>query len=227
MHGKGMNMNNNQIKSRERVSDHGEVYTRLREVNAMLDLVNHETQRIESKFLEPACGNGNFLLEVLRRKTEVVRKQFLTSQIDFERYLFSSTASVYGIDIQYDNVIECRKRLLTFLADSYTQLFKKTYKEEVIRSLRFVLSRNILCGDALTLKNYEADLIGKPILFSDWSIISGNLVKRKDFIFSDLVERSSHREMPLFSDLDDEDEAFIPEPIEEFTPVNFMDIGNE
>ena len=63
-----------QIKSRKRVADHGEVFTGEREVNAMLDLVKSETERIESRFLEPACGDGNFLAEILRRKLEAVKK---------------------------------------------------------------------------------------------------------------------------------------------------------
>jgi hypothetical protein len=218
---------NNQIKTKDRVVEYGEVYTSHREVSSMLDLVDHETKRIESKFLEPACGNGNFLIEVLKRKVEVIRKRYSSSQIDFEKYLFLVCSSVYGIDIQQDNVNECQERLLAFLAENYKKLFKKTYKPQLIKTLKFILSKNIICGDALTLKTYENDLIGIPIKFTDWSIISGNLVKRKDFIFSDLIERSSHREMPLFSDLDDEDEAFIPEPVEEYAPVNFMSLGNE
>jgi hypothetical protein len=218
---------NNQIKTKDRVADHGEVYTSHREVSSMLDLVDHETKRIESKFLEPACGNGNFLIEVLKRKVEVIHKRYSSSQIDFERNLFLATTSIYGIDIQQDNVNECQERLLVFLAENYKKLFKKSYNPQFIESLSFVVSKNILCGDALTLKTYENDLIGIPIKFTDWSIISGNLVKRKDFIFSDLVERSSHREMPLFSDLNNEDEAFIPEPIEDFAPIDFMSLGNE
>jgi hypothetical protein len=214
------------IKSKQRVADHGEVYTNHREVSAMVDLVSHEANRIESKFLEPACGNGNFLIEVLKRKVGAIQRRYSSSQIDFERYLFLASSSIYGIDIQKDNVNECRERLTTFLSETYKNLFKKTYNPQFIKSISFVLTRNILCGDATNLKSYEDDLIGKPILFSDWSIISGSLVKRKDFIFSDLVERSSHREIPLFSDLDDEDEAFIPEPVEEFSPVNIMRLAN-
>lgn len=215
------------IKSKQRVADHGEVYTSHREVSAMVDLVSHEANRIESKFLEPACGNGNFLIEVLKRKVEVIGKRYSSSQVDFERNLFLATTSIYGIDIQQDNVNECQERLLVFLAENYKKLFKKSYNPQFIETLSFVLSKNILCGDALTLKTYVNDLIGIPIKFTDWSIISGNLVKRKDFIFSDLVERSSHREMPLFSDLDDKDEAFIPNPVEEYPPVNFMSLGND
>jgi len=226
MHAKGMNVNNDQIKTKDRVADHGEVYTSHREVSSMLDLVDHETKRIESKFLEPACGNGNFLIEVLKRKVEVIHKRYSSSQIDFERNLFLATTSIYGIDIQQDNVNECQKRLLKFLTDSYKKLFKKTYNPQFIKSLSFVIAKNILCGDALSLKAYDNDLIGTPIIFSDWSLISGNMVKRKDFIFSDLVERASDREMPLFSDLDDDDEAFIPEPVEEFAPIDFMSLEN-
>jgi hypothetical protein len=215
------------IKSKQRVADHGEVYTNHREVSAMVDLISHEAKRVDSKFLEPACGNGNFLIEILRRKVDYINSRYSSSQTDFERYLFLAATSVYGVDIQQDNVYECRERLLTFLAENYKKLFKKTYKAHFIESISFVISRNILCGDALTLKTYEDDLIGKPIVFAEWSIISGNLVKRRDFIFSDLVERSSHREMPLFSDLDDDDEVFIPEPVEEFAPVDFMSLEND
>ncbi len=217
-------MDTKQIKTKKRVTNHGEVYTGPREVVAMLDLVDRETKRIESKFLEPACGNGNFLIEILKRKIEVIQKRYSSSQIDYERYLFLATTSIYGIDIQQDNVDECRKRLLTFIAESYRKLFKKTYKAQFVKSISLVLSKNILCGDALSLKAYDNDLIGTPIIFSDWSLISGNMVKRKNFIFSDLVERASDREMPLFSDLDDE--AFIPEPVEEFAPIDFMNLEN-
>jgi len=220
-------MNSNQIVSKKRVADHGEVYTNLREINAMLDLVDHETKRIDSRFLEPACGHGNFLIEVLKRKVEVIKNKFNKSQIDFERHLFLTVASIYGIDIQKDNVIKCQERLFGYLDTIYRDAFKDNLKEELLNSIKYVLSRNILCGDALTLKTYEEDLIGQPIVFSDWAIITGNLVKRKDFIFSDLIERSSHREMPLFSDLNDEDEAFLPQPIKDYPLIDFLSISNE
>src|SRR3989339_787701 len=100
-----------QVVSRERVADHGEVYTATREVNAMLDLVKSETERIESRFLEPACGTGNFLAEILERKLRVVGESYGKSQFDFERYGILAVSSIYGIDILLDNVQECRKRL--------------------------------------------------------------------------------------------------------------------
>jgi hypothetical protein len=220
-------MNSSQIVSKKRVADHGEVYTNLREINAMLDLVDHETKRIDARFLEPACGHGNFLIEVLKRKVEVIKNKFSKSQIDFERNLFLAVASIYGIDIQKDNVIKCQERLFEYINTIYREGFKDNLKEELLNSIKYVLSRNILCGDALTLKTYEEDLIGQPIVFSDWTIITGSLVKRKDFIFSDLIERSSHREMPLFSDLDSNDEAFIPEPIKDYPPQQILELQND
>jgi type I restriction-modification system DNA methylase subunit len=100
-----------QLKSRKRVADHGEVFTSEREVNAMLDLVKQETERIESRFLEPACGNGNFLAEILKRKLEVVDNRYSKSQLEWERYAVLAVSSIYGVDILEDNAIECRERL--------------------------------------------------------------------------------------------------------------------
>src|SRR5512139_4180031 len=100
-----------QVVSKKRVADHGEVYTDKREVNAMLDLVKQETERIESRFLEPACGTGNFLSAILERKLAVVEKRYGKSQLDFERYAVLAISSIYGIDILEDNVRQCRHRL--------------------------------------------------------------------------------------------------------------------
>ena len=217
---------NNQIKSKERVQKHGEVNTNLREINAMLDLVKDETLRIESKFLEPACGDGNFLIEVLRRKKNIIKKNFSKTQHDFEKNTFIAITSIYGIDILEDNVTSCQERILDFILDDYNRLFKKTKNDDFIESLKYVISKNIILGDAITLKCQTNDLVSKPIIFSDWTMIGNGMIKRKDFIFSELVERSSMREMPLFSDLDDEDQAFIPTPIKEYPLIDFLEIMN-
>ena len=216
----------NQIKSKERVQKHGEVNTNLREINAMLDLVKDETLRIESKFLEPACGDGNFLIEVLRRKKNIIKKNFSKTQHDFEKNTFIAITSIYGIDILEDNVTSCQERILDFILDDYNRSFKKTKNDDFIESLKYVISKNIILGDAITLKCQTNDLVSKPIIFSDWTMIGNGMIKRKDFIFSELVERSSMREMPLFSDLDDEDQAFIPTPIKEYPLIDFLEIMN-
>ena len=110
-------MEERQIKSRQRVAERGEVFTAEREVNAMLDLVKQETERIDSRFLEPACGNGNFLVEILRRKLEVVRRQYqgVVTQVQLQSVM--AVSSIYGIDIMMDNVEECRQRLLKIVCD--------------------------------------------------------------------------------------------------------------
>lgn len=100
-----------QVKSRQRVQEHGEVFTNEREVNAMLDMVKQETERIESRFLEPACGDGNFLAEVLRRKLSVVGSLYRKSPTEYMRYAFVAVASIYGVDILDDNARDCRERL--------------------------------------------------------------------------------------------------------------------
>src|SRR5579872_2312374 len=107
------------IKSKKRVTDHGEVYTAEREVNAMLHLVQHETERIDSRFLEPACGTGNFLVPILERKLAIVKSKYSKSQLEFERYGVVAISSIYGIDILEDNIIQCRERLFSIFNDLY------------------------------------------------------------------------------------------------------------
>ena len=104
-----------QIKSKQRVADHGEVFTREQEVNAMLDLVKNETLRIESRFLEPACGDGNFLIQILKRKLDVVAKNYRTSQREYEFYAVLALCSIYGVELLEDNVKTCRKRLFSYI----------------------------------------------------------------------------------------------------------------
>src|SRR5437660_1417942 len=129
-----------QVVSRKRVVEHGEVYTRQREVNAMLDLVKSEAERIDSRFLEPACGHGNFLAEMLAGKLPVVEGRYTKSPLEYERYTLLATGSIYGIDILQDNVVECRDRLFRIIEDRFKRLFRP---DEFLRSIRFILERNI------------------------------------------------------------------------------------
>jgi len=179
--------NQGQVKSKKRVTDHGEVYTNEREVKAMLDLVKDETERIESRFLEPACGNGNFLAEVLERKLNVVDSRYKKDQFEWERYSVLSVSSIYGVDILEDNAEECRNRLFDLYQSSYSSNFKDKCQEVCLRSVRFLLNRNILWGDALDFTN---PVTKQPIIFSEWSAVNGSLLKRKDYMFRFLVEKS-------------------------------------
>lgn len=146
-----------QVKSRQRVQDHGEVFTNEREVNAMLDMVKQETERIESRFLEPACGDGNFLAEVLRRKLAVVGARYRRSLADWERYAFVAVGSIYGVELLADNVAACRERLYSIVEADYLRVCKKKPTAGYLEAVRYVLSRNILNGNALSLRQIGAD----------------------------------------------------------------------
>ncbi|OOF47885.1 hypothetical protein BKK52_07385 [Rodentibacter trehalosifermentans] len=215
-----MQVKSQQVKSKQRVADFGEVYTNEREVNAMLDLVKDQTTDPDKTFLEPACGSGNFLVAILRRKLDAIAQKHKKIQSEYERYAVIAVGSLYGIELLPDNVAECRKRLSTLFIEHYQSHFPKTYKNEAIRSVEFILQHNILCGDALTLKTES----GKEIIFSEWKMPFGNQIKRRAFIYRDLVNNFS--DLPLFSDENGEP-VFIPEPIEEFPPINFLELGNE
>ena len=191
----------------------------------MLDLVKPETERIESRFLEPACGNGNFLAEILDRKLRVVERRYGKSQLEYERNAVQAVASLYGIDILQENVTECRQRLLEIFNRQYTARFKGTAKDECRESVKYILGRNIVHGDALTL--LTADRAPRPIIFSEWALATGSLIKRKDYTFSDLIERAETGQSTLFlteqySDLGKR--AFIPKEIMSYPLIHFLKV---
>jgi len=209
-----------QVKSKKRVADHGEVFTNDREVNAMLDLVKHETERIDSRFLEPACGNGNFLAEVLRRKLKVVDQRYANNQMDWERYAVIAVSSIYGVDILEDNAQECRLRLYQIFDDLYTSHFKDKCKEDCRRSIRFLFDRNILWGDALDFTNPATK---QPIVFSEWSAVNGTMLKRRDYMFKFLVEKS--HQFSLFND--EGNPAAIDEPVKDFPLIHYLKLSKQ
>lgn len=193
-----------QIKSRQRVADHGEVYTAEREVKAMCDLVSDECNRIDSRFLEPACGDGNFLAEILTRKLVVVKKKYKKSVIDYEKNALLAVSSIYGVDILADNVAACRERLFKIWRKEYKSVVKTAYSEDTEKSVRFILSKNIVCGNALTLMCVDENGIDTdtPIIFSEWTFIMGANMQRQDFTFSELLNRDD--EQTLLDDKADE-----------------------
>lgn len=176
---------NNQVKSKKRVSDHGEVFTHEREVNSMLDLVKNETERLDSRFLEPACGTGNFLVEVLKRKLFILKQKYGRSMPEYERYGVIVISSLYGIDLLEDNVKECRERLLKIFEEEYITIFKHHFNIKYIKVLKVILSKNIVSGDALTMKDNK----GKPLIFSEWSMpFNDSNIKRKEYSFKDIFQ---------------------------------------
>ena len=212
-----------QTKSKQRVSDHGEVFTAEREVNAMLDLVKQETERIDSRFLEPACGTGNFLIEILRRKLAVVKSRYKRSPDDYERYAVIAVSSIYGVDLLQDNIDECRSRLYDIFNAEYSAVCKKNANNDTREAIIHILKHNIVCGDALTLKNSD----GNPIIFAEWSAVNGYLLKRRDFAFEELTAQPD--ENSLFSSSktiknDMGQTVFLPQTVAEFRPVHYRKV---
>lgn len=207
-----------QIKSKKRVVDHGEVFTSEREVNAMLNLIKQETDRIESRFLEPACGTGNFLVEVLHRKLDVVEAHYRKSKLEYERYAVLAVSSIYGLDILEDNVIYCHERLFNYFNERYTKRYGDDCSQACRNSVRFILERNILWGNALTMKTMGGK--GEPIVFSEWSAVNGIMLKRRDYSLAHLLECQSMDNPSLYSDFVQSN--FIPTPIKEFPLMHFL-----
>ena len=201
-----------QIKSRQRVAEHGEVFTNPREVNAMLDLVRDESYRLDSRFLEPACGDGNFLIEILRRKLSLLSA--VKSQTEWEFQSLIAVGSCYGIDILADNAEACRQRL-------YSEVMGRMGKTGCMggyeESLRYMLQRNIVCGDALTYRTSDGD----PIVFSEWTPIAGSMqFARRDFQFDFLVTREHQ-----YSLFDEQGEAqSFDEPVKSYPPVHYTQL---
>lgn len=195
------NQKKSQIISRQRVTERGEVFTAEREVNAMLDLVANECLRPDSRFLEPACGNGNFLTAILKRKLSELRRKYKNSPYDFEKQAIVAIGSLYGVDIMRDNVEECRERLFSIWNEEYTAQCKSEASEEARQAAKFIISRNIINGNALTLMcvDAEGNDTSAPIVFSEWTLISSNRMQRSDYTMSDLLLYNDNSEGNLFA----------------------------
>jgi hypothetical protein len=164
---------------RQRIIDHGEVFTPPGLVNDMLELVAHECQRIDSRFLEPACGNGNLLAEVLRRKLSTVDKRNAQNREKWQRDAILAVCSLYGIDLLADNIDACRSRLLDVVNAAHAARFKTPLPDEAARAAGYILSKNVVQGDALTLRTTG----NRPIVFPEWSPVNGSMLKRCDFAY--------------------------------------------
>jgi hypothetical protein len=189
------------VRSRQRIADHGEVFTPAWMVEAMLDLVKAETERIDSRVLEPACGSGNFLVPVLRCKLAAVELKFGKSDFEKRNYALFALMCVYGIELLDDNIAECHENMLEILAD-YLRL--ETH-DQLYRAASYVLSQNIVHGDALTMLTSD----GKPITFAEWGYLGKGKFQRRDFRLDTLTQMSSFGEDTLFADLG-KHEIFTP-----------------
>lgn len=183
-----------QTKSKERVKDFGEVFTNPREVNAMLDLVKDESYRIDSTFLEPACGTGNFLVEIIDRKMKTIEKANIVNQDDWESHVLVTVGSIYGIDIQEDNCQESRARMLEIVKEYYQKAYQANQRNSFIEAIKYIMDKNIILGDGLTgLQVGEANK-DKPIMFSEWNVIARDNIIRKDFEMNKMIAHNKNEE---------------------------------
>jgi hypothetical protein len=204
------------VKSRQRVADHGEVFTPDWLVEAMLDLVKDETERIDSRFLEPACGDGNFLVRILQRKLAAVEVKY--GQSDFERrqYALLAVMCVYGIELLPDNIDDCRTNLITIFAE-YLHL---TRSDDLYRAGFFVLSQNLVHGDALTMRAQG----NVPITFAEWGYLGKGRFQRRDFRLDVLTGASAYsQEGDLFANLGKHE---IFRPTKTYPPMTVSELAN-
>jgi N-6 DNA Methylase len=206
----------NLIKSKRRVADHGEVFTPQWLVEKMLDLVKGETERIDSRFLEPACGSGNFLVPVLQRKLAAVEIKFGKTEFERRQYSLLAVMCAYGIELLADNIAECRANMLEVFAD-YLNLDEG---DDLYRAAFYVLSQNLVHGDALTMLTYA----GQPITFAEWGYLGKGKFQRRDFRFEVLTQMSSFsREGSLFAHLG-KHEIFTP--LKAYPPMTARELAS-
>ncbi len=190
------------VKSKQRVADHGEVFTPEWMVEAMLDLVKDETERIDSRFLEPACGSGNFIVKIMRRKLAAVELKYGKSDFERRHYALLALMCIYGIELLPDNIAECRDNVL----DVFAEYLGIDEADDLYRAASYVLSQNLVHGDALTMR----DQVGQPITFAEWGYLGKGKYQRRDFRFDVLTGSSAFSaEGSLFADLG-KHEIFTP-----------------
>lgn len=190
------------VKSKKRVADHGEVFTPPWMVEAMLDLVRGESERIDARFLEPACGSGNFLVQILRRKLAAVEIKYGRSDFDRRNYALFALMCIYGIELLADNIAECRANLLEILAEH----LDLDEADELYRAASYVLAQNLVHGDALKMQTHA----GQPITFAEWGYLGKGKFQRRDFRLDILTQSAAFSaEDSLFAHLG-KHEIFTP-----------------
>lgn len=172
----------NYVKSKQRVADHGEVFTPPWLVEAMLDLVRDETGRIDSRFLEPACGSGNFLVQILRRKLAAVELRYGRSDFERRHYALLALMCIYGIELLPDNIAECRANLLEIFAE----YLNVDASNQCYRAAFCVVSQNLVHGDALKMRTHD----GQAITFAEWGYLGKGKFQRRDFRLDTLATSS-------------------------------------
>ena len=229
-----------QVKSKQRVADHGEVFTAEREVNAMCDLVATQCDNVDATFLEPACGDGNFLSEILSRKLARVKKDAKSDHISWEWLSVRAIASLYGVDIMQDNCEECRFRLFKQWDKAYKSACKKDCNDETRESVKYILSKNIVCGNALTMMCVDENQqdTEQYITFVEFKTCGKMyMLKRRDYRLDVLLKANEKptKNKQLSLNPDEEDiynfleenpvtGEYMPKPLKEYPPLHYRRI---
>lgn len=203
-----------EIRTRQRVADHGEVFTPDWMVDDMLDAMSGETERIDCRVLEPACGSGNFLVAVLRRKLATAIARYGRSEFEKRHQALFALMSVYGIELLADNVAECRANLLRIFADH----LRLASGDDWYRAAEAVLGINIIQGDAMAM----TDSGGKPLTFAEWAYLGMGKYQRRDFRFHNLAQRSSMNDTLIPASRGHE--ALLP--VGNYRPMTVREIAN-
>ena len=209
------------VKSKKRVADHGEVFTPAWMVEAMLDLVKDETERIDSRFLEPACGSGNFIVQILKRKLAAVELKFGKSDFERQHYALLGLMCIYGIELLVDNIAECRANVL----DVFAQYLNLNESDDLYLAATHVLSVNLVHGDALTMRAVDGQPVKDrpPITFAEWGYLGKGKFQRRDFRFDVLTGSSKYSEEgSLFADFG-KHEIFTP--IKTYPPMTVRELA--
>lgn len=179
------------VKSRERVKAHGEVFTPRYMVDQMLDLVSEDLETgadfVDKTFLEPSAGDGNFLVAILRRKLHAIEKRY-PAKVWPQETLFA-LASIYGIELLEDNHQEAKAIMLAeFLGFHQDQGIPTGTDTDLYRTAQFLIDTNIVRGNTLTALTPG----GEDIQFSWWHRIDGQtgMVQREPFTLASLRDDS-------------------------------------
>lgn len=196
------------------------VYTSDKLVNNMLQSVQDEIERIDSRVLEPSCGDGDFLDAILRKKLFSVCKKYGHSRVDFEFYILRALMSLYGVEIDNSVVILCKQRLELSVKQFYLKYYTEKQWIVLLPLVQYILDTNILCGDSLSL---TSPIDGSPVVLAEWSFLGSYKVKRRDFVYEQLIDVSESAEKVLS---DRHIEGFIPKPVKDYPIVKIFNIRN-
>lgn len=202
------------VRSKQRVADHGEVFTPAWMVEAILGLVEAESERVDARFLEPACGSGNFVTDVLRRKLVAVELKYGRSDFEKQHYALLGLMCIYGVELLEDNVLECRENMLNVFAD-YLAVVEA---DDSYCAAAFILAQNIVHGDALTMRTHD----GAPIVFSEWGYLGKGKFQRRDFRLDILTRLSSFGQDAVSGDAG-QHEVFTP--VKSYQPLTLRDLA--